>query len=287
MDTIDPVAAKQFVDGLPEKDQPRYCPTLVRNWAAYDPDAAREWGQQIVARVTTEGDEWFSTGQNAYGEIMAAWVRGYLEHDRTEALNEVLHDDGVRNDNQALAAVIETIFVDSPDDTRQFIEHLSDKEKENAFGGLNEVVTHFSFGDAGDRIRSPEFVGNWLIQFPDEPWGNAMNGVLREWRYKDINEMFSWMEQLPPAIQHTVASQYDPYLNSGEVGKEFAMIIGIPNVALRDQLLEQVVHGYGPRDQVLAALEQAPLPAEQKDRLTEFVNGPDFHDATSESTEDD
>jgi len=143
---------------------------------------------------------------------------------------------------------------------------------------LSDVIDNQAYGTTEDNVRSPESVLNWILQFPDEVWSKNIDGILARWRHRDQDGLFSWIEQLPPVTQRAVASHYEPDLTPKTVKGEFARIMSLSNVELRNQLLDKVVHGAGPRNSVLLALETAALPAEQKARLIAFVKSDEFHD---------
>ena len=48
----DPLALKQFVETHRDQDLDRYFDNLVRNWAAYDPEAARLWMAEEVQEAS-------------------------------------------------------------------------------------------------------------------------------------------------------------------------------------------------------------------------------------------
>ena len=64
----DPLALKNFLESHRSQDVDRYFPQLIRQWAAYDPEAAHQWMREEVAKHPAPppgdenlGDGWTST----------------------------------------------------------------------------------------------------------------------------------------------------------------------------------------------------------------------------------
>lgn len=289
----DPIAVKEFIEKHADAQMRSYFPGLVRNWAAYDPEAARDWlVQQLAqrpARQTTSEDELSSSEDYEWESLpeamVKAWLEGFIENDREAALDYlVAHDD--KEIEKAIPAVVAALFLESPEEARVFILRLPETRRAEALAGMTENADRFAWGDVDDRTRSPDFVANWMLQFPSELWSKNIGRVLLEWRFKDAPKMLTWMEDLPADTQSAVVANYDFYLTSDSAEMDFQMVMEIANIGLRDQLLERLMlQAESGRKAILASLEKAQLPAEQKARLSALI--PRDRWATNPSDEDD
>jgi hypothetical protein len=289
----DPIAVKHFIEEHPKGDMERYSGKLVRNWAASDPEAARDWVTQQLERrqIPQKTSEEGSYSEEDYGdydreEILQGWVEGFLENDREAALSYLLAHD---NDEiaKALPGVVGAVFLESPEEASAFILRLPENRQAEALGGVIDKADRFVWGDADDRTRSPEFVADWMLQFPSEMWRENIPRVLLEWKYRNTPEMLAWMGDLPNDTQRTVVTHYDFYLGSDSAEEEFQMVMDITNTALRDQLLERLMEqAKQHRAQILGWLEKAPLPAEQRTRLVSLIPPPE-EEASDTSEEEE
>lgn len=272
---MDPVAVKRFVDEHPTELE-GYGPTLVSRWAAYDPDAAGDWVAKIEA--ARAGQEESYRGEDGPGELRKAWIEGYFAHDRAAALDYLVQasdDDAGRRNSWAVQA----LFNDSPDEARSFILRLPADKQADALDGVAWAADRTIYNDADDLVRSPEFVAEWMMQFPREVWSNNIERVITEWRYKDSGALFAWMSKLPADQRQTVVANYDPYLPRDLAEKEFSDAMKVSEIGLRDQLLQKIMSkSQDSRAQILSSLEKAQLSQEQKEHLTSLIPKPE-HEA--------
>jgi hypothetical protein len=290
----DPIATKQFLEEHREAEVARYFPALVRNWAAYDPEAARAWvagqieSRRALPKVThPEGemssDEW--EWQDLRGTMTTSWIEGFLENDREAAVNYLLTTKDA-DLSDATRSAAGALFIESPDEARAFILHLPAERQAEAIVGVTLQADRFVYGDADDEIRSPEFVTNWMLQFPEELWGERIWQVLREWQYKNAENMWGWIAELPAASQQTVVAEYKPYISGDDADKELESVMNISAPALRDQLLGQVMRqAREVRAEILAALDRTQLPLEQRLYLASLIPPP--HEEVAEAPKDD
>jgi hypothetical protein len=273
----DPPAVKQFIDEHPKSELESYYPALVRNWAAYDPEAAKEVvvaaieaanARRASSEATTEELE---NDTNTIDYLVSSWVEGFLEHDRAAALDYVLatEHEGV---DLALPWVLQALLVESPDEARAFMQRLPADRQVKAMSGVSVVSTPSVHGDADDVIRSPEFIANWMLQFPPDVWGESISNVVSQWRAKDATALFSWMSDLPADLKRRVAQSYTGYSGENEPGTELASVMALGDAELRDLLLPQLMTAAEyMRAPILAALEATQLPDEQKQYLASVI----------------
>jgi len=209
-------------------------------------------------------------------------VEGAFENDKPATVKRVLEDNNLNQIDEVAGVVARAIYVESPDDAQRFVERLPKDKQVAALWQFNEIVDRQAYGDAEDRIRSPQFVAEWMLRFPENVWAENIDTVLYAWQQRDREAFFTWLERLPADMQTSVASHYKPSLDAGEVENEFAAVMTVSNVRLRDQLLEQISRGSGARTDVVAALEKLPIPTPQKAALVQFVRSTEYRNVESD-----
>lgn len=289
----DPIAVKQFLEERRPEQMVSYFGDLVGNWAAYDPESARSWMmQQFEVRpplLKWEDGESRTMEESAWGYasegMIRGWAEGFFENDRAAALNYFLtHDDEVTA--KAVPDVVAAVFAESPEEARAFILRLPAKRQAEALGGVTGIPDRFTYKDGNDVSRSPEFVANWMMQFPSEAWSENIEHVLRQWSAGNMPEVMAWIGDLPAGTQSTVVTHYDFYPNSDSAEKDFNLVMDVPNLALRRQLLERLMQqAKDVRAVILASLEKAQLPEVEKARLVGLIPPPD-DEASSEEDEE-
>lgn len=286
----DPVAVKEFLEERRPEEMVSYYGDLVRNWAAYDPESARSWMmQQFEVRpplLKWKLGESRSPEESAWGYasegMVQGWAEGFFENDRAAALNYLLaHDDEITA--KAIPGVVAAVFAESPEEARAFLLRLPAKRQVEALGGVAGRADSFGYKDRDEIVRSPESVANWMLQFPSEMWSENIADVLRGW---NTAEALAWIGNLPADTQNTVATHYDFYATTDTAEKEFNLVMDVPNLALRQQLLERLMQqARYAREAVLASLEKTQLPEVEKARLAALI--PPDEEASAASEKDD
>lgn len=217
--------------------------------------------------------------------MVRGWAEGFFENDRAAALNYLLaHDDAITA--KAIPNVVATVFAESPEQARAFLLRLPAKRQAEALGGVAGRADSFGYPDREEVVRSPEFVANWMLQFPSEVWSEHIELVLRGWSAGHTPEVLAWIGNLPTDTQSTVVTHYDLYPNPDSAQKDFNLVMDVPNLALRQQLLERLMRqAKDAREIVLASLEKTQLPEVEKARLAALI--PPAEETSSTSEEDD
>lgn len=271
----DPLALKEFLETRRDRDVDRYFPKLVRNWAAYEPEAAQEW---MIAQVQQhppppEGDENLGDGWTSTVESMAiSWIEGFLENDPDAAVNYILEHAADPNVRAAMDSVAGNLFTISPDRTRDFLNRLPLEQRLAALEGVARKADGFVPSDARDKTTSPRFVAEWMLKSFPENWQGSFEPILREWKYGDAQELFSWMTELPASTREAVVRRFPTYVSNDEPNKDFDLIMQARDPVLRNDLLEVLareatLHG----KELLGVLEKSALPASQKAHLASLI----------------
>ena len=287
----DPVAVKDFLEERRPEEMVSYFGDLVRNWSAYDPESARRWMmQQFAVRApllewkdgesrTMEDSSW---GYASEG-MVRGWAEGFFENDRAAALNYLLaHDDEITA--KATPDVVAAVFAESPEEARAFILRLPVKRQAEALSRLTVSAGRLTYQDGDAAVRSPEFVANWMLQFPSEVWSENIENVLRTW---DRPGVLAWIGNLPADAQNTVVTHYNFYPNSDSAEKDVNVVMEMPNLALRHQLLDRLMQqAKYARVAILASLEKTQLPEVEKARLAALIP-PDEEESNISKEEDE
>jgi hypothetical protein len=290
----DPVAVKQFLEERRPEGMVGFFGVLVRNWAAYDPESARSWMMhQFEVRpplLKWEEGESRSMEESEWGYasegMIGGWAEGFFENDRAAALSYLLtHDDEITA--TAIPGVAAAVFAESPEEARGFVLHLPAKRQAAALRGVAVKTDRFGYQDGDEVGRSPEFVANWMLQFPSEVWSENIEQVVREWSVLDAPGVLAWIGNLPADTQSTVVAHYSFSLTADSAEKDFNLVMEVPNLALRQQLLERLMqYAKDARAPVLASLEKSQLPQMEKARLAALIPPDDEPNDTSEDDDE-
>ncbi len=188
---FDPVAAGRYFDQhSKDKNLSGYVATVVEKWAAYDPESAQKWAERQLHR---NPDETASASEWPYPQAVMteAWVEGYLRHDRPGALDYIVKFQDRPGVKQAIPNVAGALFRDSPNEAMAFLQRLPEEGQAEALRGISWVADRKVYSDADAWKRSPEFVANWMLQFPTAAWSDPLGQVITEWRYGDTQGLFA------------------------------------------------------------------------------------------------
>ncbi len=123
----------------------------------------------------------------------------------------------------------------------RFLRAASGEQLAQWTAGVGMMAERFVYGDADDRMRSPEFAADWMLRFQPQVWKGGMDRVISEWKFKNPEELFAWMTKLPQDVQEGVVSHYESYGSKEDVEEEFTRVMKIGDLTLRDLLLKRVV----------------------------------------------
>ena len=279
----DPLALKQFLENRGDQDVERYYGELVRNWAAYDPEAAQEWMNDLIARrppspeLENGGSELFEehAWRSSVEEMLTAWVRGFLEHDADAAMQYVLVNVATPQVSNALVSFAGELFAMSPDRARDFIHRLPEEQRPRAIDGVAEKANAFVRSNARDNSTSPRFVAEWMLQFPADVWEGSISNVLHQWKAADAGELLSWMGDLTAETREAVVRRFPTYVLRETAERDFASIMQARDAGLRDVLLEKLMRGASDaREAMIDVLGRSVLPAAEQARLAAMIPMP-------------
>jgi hypothetical protein len=271
----DPLALKEFLESHRSRDLDRYFPQLVRQWAAYDPEAAQHWMVEEVAKhpAPPEGDENLGDGwTSTVGYMATDWILGFLENDPDAAVNYMLEhgtEPAVKDSMESFAG---DLFTMSPDRARDFLNRLPEEQLVAGLLGINRKADRFVRSEEKDNTASPRFVAEWMIHsFPDT-WQRSFDNVLLEWKYGNPQELFAWMTDLAADTRDAVVRKFPTFVSDEKPSEDFDLIMQVHDPAMRDALLETLARETTINSKLLlSVLEKSNLPPSQKDRLLGLV----------------
>jgi hypothetical protein len=285
----DPLALKQFLETHRDQDVERYFDKLVLNWAAYDPEAARDWMAKEIekrpllpTRPTEDGgEEIFDSDWRSTVESMpVAWIQGFLAHDPELATQYVIENADNPAVEQALYWLAGDLYLNSPERARDLIIRLSEKQQSQSLRSVGDKANVLVKSDASDNATSPRSVAEWMLRFPPQSYREGIGSVLRSWEMSDPQELFAWMADLPLPTRDQMVRQF-PSVSSEHTQEDFDTVMQVADPVLRTQLLEHLASDatYAER-QLRRVLEKSKLLAEEKAHLVSLIPKPEYETAT-------
>lgn len=190
---IDPEAAAKFCDAHPAEVENIGYNALIKNWAALDPEAADKW----------------IDAHHLGADIADAFVAGWYLKNREAAVAYVLQHAQELAPFATDAQVFASLYRDSKQDAKKFIEQLPNEEaRRHAFRGLEFVVQFGTAEETGEADSTPRAVADWMVQFPPEYWRGHMAHVLDHWSEGWPQKIFSWVERQPVEIRNEIANEF-------------------------------------------------------------------------------
>jgi hypothetical protein len=262
---IDVSAVAKFIEEHPNTDSLESYDTfgirqilhyrLAYVWAELDPKAARQW-------IEKNGD-WDSS-------VRESFVEGWFENDPKAAVSYVLanvDDPGMLGE---IGAVVRGLYYDSREQAAKFIESLPENKRRDA---LSEAFRRLSLGGDGEEtgdVLTQRAVADWMIAFPPAYWKGTIGGLFGATR-PGLDDMLSWIQQLPPDRRETVAAEYTPPFWKS-TSEAIIGVLQMPDPVLRDQLFRATLQN---QDRALVearnAIASAPISSEQKNHLFQMV----------------
>jgi hypothetical protein len=271
----DPIAVKDFLDTHRDRDVDRCFPKLIRNWAAYDPEAAQKWMREIIQNHSPPPPDDQTLANERWTEMISnmgiAWLEGFLENDREAAINYVLEHVTEPIVVDAVNAIAGDLFILSPDQARDFLSRLPREQQLAGLDGISLKANRFVLSNAPDNTTSPRFVAEWILKsFPDN--SERFDWVLGEWKHGDVQEMFAWMAELPASTRAAVIRRFHTYVSDDKPGEDFDLIMQARDPIVRDGLLETLARNATSNGKkLLDVLERSSLPPSQKTHLATLI----------------
>ena len=152
---VDLVAVARFIEEHPDDDVDKYSLTVVEDWAACDPWAAKAWVDQQIRNERNSPES----------DMESSWLIGYVQGDRVSGIQYAVDNQDKEKVQSALSLIMSGLFFDSAADVRAFVDRFSGKAKIAALEGAGYIVsdredpTEFKAAQ-----RTPEFVAKWLME---------------------------------------------------------------------------------------------------------------------------
>jgi hypothetical protein len=259
---VDPAAAADFIDEVPAYEVLSYGCELIGEWAAVDPDAAREW-------VETHRDA--DDGHERPG-LVENFLLGWYERDPAAAASYTLAHASDEALEYAVKYMGAALFFDAPDDARAYMEALpTDELRHGVCSSISHYIDFQSSPEAGEDERSPRSVLDRLVQLPADYWKGTLSSTIGAWG-RDTPALLAWIQDLPDPVRDSVVAEYSVWSDE-RVGESLRSIAAVPDAALRQQIVASLVgHWNGSTDAVASAIEASPLSAAEKATAVEAIN---------------
>jgi hypothetical protein len=255
---IDPAAAAKFLEEHPNDGVSEYAGAILWNWAGFDPKAAKEWLDQQLPRDDASA-------------LMRDFVTGWFEVDRSAAANFALAHAEDPDFEDAVRSVASSFYPDFPDATRDFIYQIpNDDMKAKVLSEIAWVGNGIKRGDADDWKHSPRVVADWMVSFPPDLIGDALRTLVERWKELDAPDLLAWMSQLPGDVREVAVSKYS-FSNKLSLDDEVALVTGMSDVSLREQLLRQLMGEILSTEEAKKMVQESQLSPEQKAYLLKLV----------------
>ena len=251
----DPVATAKFLSNYGGQVDNADVAQLMTNWAALDPAAAQAW--------LTEHQDRREAG------VYAGFYSGWVEHDRTTALNDLRARVDDETYGKALDTVSKDLFKDSADAARTFILMLPPAAQEAGVGAIVGDVTAVYLSGAGE-LQADE-VAKWLITLPDKLWRENLGEVMNRWDYRDRAGLDGWIDQLPSTTRDAVLADYCKASGAYLQVENVRAGLKILDQNLREETLRHVFNETEPEDHEQFLTDADLLPAE-KEELARILN---------------
>ena len=289
----DPLALKLFLESHRDKELDRYFDKLVLNWAASDPEAAREWMAYeiekrplIPTEKTEDGGERIFDGEwrTTVEEMSRGWLQGFLANDPDRATQYILEHADNPAVQHALNWVAGDLFLISPERARDLILRLPKEQQTTSLNGVSYRADERVASDASDKTTAPGYIAEWMLQFPAESYGEGMSSVVGAWLRSKPSELFAWMSDLPAPTRDEMLRKV-PSVGQDTAQEDFDTVIQVPDPVLRAQLLEHYARTAGYADKEFrSVLEKSQLPAQEKARLISLI--PERKEETASTEEE-
>jgi hypothetical protein len=254
---VDPVAASRFAEEHPKDVS---LDDLLYNWSAIDLAAARAWlGKQDKS--------------SHHEEAISGLLSGWEEIDRAGALGYAAAHGTEKEFQLAIKNLASTVFLDSPEQARAFVNNLpSDESKRIAIGEIKSITTGVILGGSPDWPRPPELVAKWMVAFPKEIWRDEIGSVIEMWANENADGLVAWMNQLPEDRRNLIEADYCMSVDKREPERAIAVGMRITDKELREQTLGRYLGSFGrTREEAVECLARFKLSSKEKAYLAKLI----------------
>jgi len=255
---VDPIAASQFIERNPTSGEDGRLFSILRNWGVIDPAAAKNWMEQEPSRQT----------EGAIYAFLGAWA----ENDRAAAIDYALANAGRKNFASGINELAYSLLREAPDDARSLILRLPPDAAKIAMTKIADTTTGILLHAPEGYQRPPDVVARWMATLPVGLWKDDIGGVIGRWMRYDAGGATGWLDQLQPNLRDVALADYCRGGDSESPEKAIALGLTIGDRKLRDDALGQFARRLGTtRDEAIEAVDQLPIPDEQKTYLRKIM----------------
>ena len=255
---VDPAAAAEYIERH-SNDLPRNAHyLLLHNWTTVDPSAAKAW----LDRVHLDDEK--------ASQAIKGYVGGLLDSDRNAALDYLVSHANEPTCHLALVTVGADSFVKSPDEAREFVMRLPNRQaQESIISHITELTTSYW---TNDWKRSPDEIAKWLITLPPDLWREYIGQTEAEWNAMDKNAFRGWLDQLPPEKRDDAVAAYCRTIGPADLEQAISLAGGITDTAVREASFRDLVsESNRSRAEILKVLNAVQLPPSKRESLIRLL----------------
>jgi hypothetical protein len=264
---VDPVAVSQFIESHPldafslerGNGEDNRLPSLLYNWAAIDPAAAREWLDADASRQT----------KGAFRAFVTTWALT----NRPAAINYVVTKAGHPNLGEAVDYLAYDFVRRSPDDATNLILRLPAEQAKTA---LKKIArdTNGGLWISGKYEAAPnvDVFARWMVNLPVETWSESIGYIAQEWIKQDVNAATSWLNQLPPDLRDRAIASFCHAAESESAAQVITLGSTMKDQALVDKTLGEFARNLRTtREEAIDAINDLPISDEQREYLRKVM----------------
>lgn len=258
----DPAAAAQFSSKHLDKLRSDEVATLIGNWAAVDPAAARAWMKDLPPS---------HSGADVYLGLYSGWV----EADRAAAVSDLAANAGDPLREKTIEYLAVKLFLESENAATMLTNALQDS---GAAALVVEKIASYStertitLGGPEPAEIKAESVARWAITLPESLWMEHIGEVVARWDSNDTSgAAATWVRSLPWPTRDHVAAKFCAAFDWDQPQTAFDAAFQISDRQLREEALRAAVQRTESRERAEEILNQLQLSTSDAAELKKLV----------------
>lgn len=253
----DPVSASRFAKEHIAQVDAFWLGSMLENWAAVDPGAAKVWLDQLD-----------STERKP--EVIAGFYSGWFDRDREAALNELVKYSSDEQFRAILDKVAVTAFKESPEAARAVVLRFPEADQQKAvvssvLGPVNAIYL------SGKQPYSEESVAKWLVTLPEEIANDHLGYLVSRWNYQSPDAVSEWLRVVPTQLHDRVEAQFCMALDLAAPQENLKAGLAIVDRQLRMESLRAALQKFKTPESAREAAQKANLPPQQLAELEALI----------------
>jgi hypothetical protein len=250
----DPVGVSRFIAAHPKSVDTYAIGTLLGNWAAIDPPAAKSWLSRLDAS---------QRDSSVYQEFYSGW----FERDTQAALHDLLENAGDEQVSEAIAVSATKLFRKSRDAAEAFILQLPSGSAQR--GAVERIAQSAALHP--EASAAPADVAAWLLALPREVCGDSIGSLVAAWTREEPSRVAAWMDQMPSSTRDWVAAKFCLAYQWDDPQPSFAAGLRISDPRLREETLRSALARAGAAQRARKLIRKLDLSTTEAAELNRIV----------------